>query len=397
MQSYVQRQKEQELRRSLAANPVTAILGPRQCGKSTLARHCLAACRNILFLDLDLPSDARKLDEPELFLREHGDRLVCIDEIQLRPGIFPLLRALVDQDRRPGRYVLLGSASRDLIRQSTETLAGRIHYLELTPFLLREIAAESRFGLRAYKRLWIRGGFPPAFLERSSPQSMAWRLDLIQTFLTRDLPQFGFHLPAVAMHRFWKMLAHYHGQVFNASKLGQALDLSHVSVRRYLDILENTFMVRVLRPLELNLKKRLVKSPKVYIRDSGILHGLLEIDAWTDLFGHPVFGVSWEGWCIEQIANALPDWRAGYYRASSGEEIDLILERGKTRLAFEFKASASPKLTKGFQGTLAVIKPECTWVVCPTDQAGYSIKKNVRVAGIGEVVNALSPFAQKRP
>jgi len=389
MHAYLQRHLEGALSQSLAGNPVTAILGPRQCGKSTLARHCLAKYKNVLFLDLDLASDLRKLEEPELFLREHSDRLVCIDEIQLKPDLFPLMRALVDQHRRPGRYVILGSASRDLIRQSSETLAGRIHYLELTPFLFSEIAGDSRFGPQAYKRLWERGGFPPAFLEQSAPQSMAWRLDLIQTFLNRDIPQFGFHIPATAMHRFWKMLAHYHGQVFNASKLGQALDISHVTVRKYLDILEHTFMARVLRPLEMNLKKRLVKSPKVYIRDSGILHGLLEIDTLTDLFGHPVFGASWEGWCLEQIANTLPAWRAGYYRASSGEEIDLILERGHRRLAFEFKASAAPQLSKGFQGTLAIIKPERTWVVCPMDTMGYSIGENTRVTGIKEVLRDL--------
>jgi uncharacterized protein len=386
MQKYIPRLLEEDLRESLGASPVTALLGPRQAGKSTLVRHSLASQSKALILDLDLPSDLRKLGDAELFLREHADRLVCIDEIQLKPDLFPLLRALVDQDRRPGRFVILGSASRDLIRQSSETLAGRIHYLELTPFRFAEIEDVQGYGPKSYRRLWWRGGFPPAFLEASDAVSSRWRLDLVRTFLSRDLPQFGFHISAMAMERFWKMLAHYHGGVLNASKLGQAMDLTHVTVRKYLDVLEQTFMVRILRPFEGNLKKRLIKSPKVYIRDSGILHTLLEIDTATDLFRHPVFGASWEGWCIEQIAHALPEWRASFFRSSSGEGVDLILERGKRRLAFEFKASAAPQLTKGFFGVIETIQPMQTWVVCPMDGEGYSLRDNVKVSGIGETL-----------
>jgi hypothetical protein len=386
MNDYIPRAIEAELCQSLAANPVTAVLGPRQAGKSTLIRHCLAGRKEALILDLDLPSDLRRLSDPELFLREHADRLVCIDEVQLKPDLFPLMRALVDQDRRPGRFVILGSASRDLIRQSSETLAGRIHYLELTPFRFAEIEHVRGYGPNAYRSLWWRGGFPPAFLEPSDAVSSRWRLDLVRTFLSRDIPQFGFHISAMAMERFWKMLAHVHGSVLNASKLGQALDVTHVTVRKYLDILEQTFMVRVLRPFEGNLKKRLVKSPKVYIRDSGILHTLLEIDTATDLFGHPVFGASWEGWCIEQIVSALPEWRASFFRMATGEEVDLILERGRRRLVFEFKASASPQLSKGFFGVLETLQPVHTWVVCPIDGEGYSLRDNVKVAGIGEAL-----------
>jgi predicted AAA+ superfamily ATPase len=386
MQNYISRLLEAELRESLATNPVTAVLGPRQAGKSTLVRHTLDDQSKVLILDLDLPSDLRKLTDPELFLREHADRLVCIDEVQLKPDLFPLLRALVDQDRRPGRFVILGSASRDLLRQSSETLAGRIHYLELTPFRFAEIESVQCYGPTSYRRLWWLGGFPPAFLEASDAVSSRWRLDLVRTFLSRDLPQFGFHISAMAMERFWKMLAHYHGGVLNASKLGQAMDITHVTVRKYLDILEETFMVRILRPFEGNLKKRLVKSPKVYIRDSGILHTLLEIDTQSDLFGHPVFGASWEGWCIEQIVHALPEWRASFFRSSSGEEVDLILERGRRRLAFEFKASAAPQLTKGFFAVLDALQPDQTWVVCPMDREGYPLRDTVKVAGIGETL-----------
>jgi predicted AAA+ superfamily ATPase len=388
---------EAELRQSLAVNPVTAVLGPRQAGKSTLVWHCLAGRKEALILDLDLPSDLRRLSDPELFLREHADRLVCIDEVQLKPDLFPLMRALVDLDRRPGRFVILGSASRDLIRQSSETLAGRIHYLELTPFRFAEIEHVRGYGPKAYRTLWWRGGFPPAFLEASDAVSSRWRLDLVRTFLSRDIPQFGFHISAMAMERFWKMLAHVHGSVLNASKLGQALDVTHVTVRKYLDILEQTFMVRVLRPFEGNLKKRLVKSPKVYIRDSGILHTLLEIDTATDLFGHPVFGASWEGWCIEQIVHALPEWRASFFRTATGEEVDLILERGKRRLAFEFKASAAPQVTKGFFSVLDMLKPVHTWVVCPMDGEGYSLRDNVKVAGIGEMLREVQREGSRMP
>ena len=397
MHSYIPRLIESDLRQSLCANPVTAVLGPRQAGKSTLVRHCLAGQKEALILDLDLPSDLRRLSDAELFLREHADRLVCIDEIQLKPDLFPLMRALVDIDRRPGRFMILGSASRDLIRQSSETLAGRIHYLELTPFRFAEIEGFQGYGPKAYRRLWWRGGFPPAFLEASDAVSSRWRLDLVRTFLSRDIPQFGFHISAMAMERFWKMLAHVHGSVLNASKLGQALDVTHVTVRKYLDILEQTFMVRVLRPFEGNLKKRLVKSPKVYIRDSGILHTLLEIDTPADLFGHPVFGASWEGWCIEQIVHALPEWQASFFRTSSGEEVDLILERGKRRLAFEFKASAAPQLTKGFFGVIEALQPFQTWVVCPTDGEGYSLRDKVKVAGIGETLRDMGQERSRLP
>ena len=392
MQTYIPRLLETDLRASLGANPVTALLGPRQTGKSTLVRHSLACPDKALILDLDLPSDLRKLTDAELFLREHANRMVCIDEIQLKPDLFPLLRALVDQDRRPGRFVILGSASRDLIRQSSETLAGRIHYLELTPFRFAEMERVRNFGPKSYRRLWWRGGFPPAFLEASDAISSQWRLDLVRTFLSRDLPQFGFHISAMAMERFWKMLAHYHGNVLNASKLGQAMDLTHVTVRKYLDILEQTFMVRILHPFEGNLKKRLIKSPKVYIRDSGILHTLLEIDTATDLFGHPVFGASWEGWCIEQIVLALPEWRASFFRSSYGEEVDLILERGPRRVAFEFKASAAPQLTQGFFNVLETLQPLQTWIVCPMDDEGYTLRSNIKVAGIGETLRDVRKF-----
>jgi uncharacterized protein len=393
MQRYIDRHLSGELQKSLADNPVTALIGPRQCGKSTLARHVLQKRPDALFLDLDLPSDLRKLDDPEFFLKEHADRLICIDEIQQKPELFSLLRALVDIDRRSGRFMILGSASRDLIRQSGETLAGRIHYIELSPFTWPELETSAATGGWDFKKHWWRGGFPPAFLTGDEAQSAAWRRDLIQDYLSRDIPRFGFAIPAPAMRRFWTMLAHYHGGLLNASKLGQALDVSQKTVHKYLDILEGTFMVRVLSPLEVNLKKRMVKSPKVYLRDSGLLHTLLEIETMTDLYGHPVFGASWEGWCLEQIITALPLWQAGFYRSSSGEEIDLIIEKGRRRLAFEIKASLSPHLSRGFPGTLEALLPEKTWIVCPLTEPGYSLRNGAKVTGIVECLKDLQAYA----
>ncbi len=384
---YIPRHAEEELFKSLNRDPVTAVIGPRQCGKSTLARKVIAKRLDSLFLDLELPSDLRKLDQAELFLKEHANRLVCIDEIQLRPDLFPLLRALVDIDRRPGRFLILGSASQDLIRQEGETLAGRIHYLQLTPLLFQELMAnKSAIPITTH---WWRGGFPRALLAENDEDAQSWLRDLIQTFLSRDVPTFGFSIPAVALHRFWKMLAHFHGGVLNASKIGQALDVSHNTVRRYIDLLEQTFMVRVLRPVAVNTKKRLVKAPKVYIRDSGLLHALLEIESLTDLFGHPAYGASWEGWCVEQICRALPDWQPGYYRTASGQEIDLVLEKGRRRLAFECKASLSPELSTGSGAALDVLQPKETYVVAPLREPGYRLAPGVRVCGMRELLDTL--------
>lgn len=395
MQRYIERGKAGEILQSLKHNPVTALIGPRQCGKSTLARHILQSNKEALFLDLELPSDMRKLADAELFLQEHTRQLICIDEIQLRPDLFPLLRALVDKDRRPGRFLILGSASRDLIRQGGETLAGRIHYIELTPFTWLELQQDKKDKKNDFKKHWWRGGFPPAYLAPNDPQSDTWRRDMIQDYLSRDIPSFGFTMPMPVMSRFWKMIAHCHGSIFNASKIGQSMDLSHNTVRKYLDILEQTFMVRILPPLEVNLKKRLVKSPKIYLRDTGLLHTILEIDSMTELYGHPVFGASWEGWCIEQIITYLSSWQPFYYRTSSGEEIDLVMVRGKKRLAFEIKASLTPHLSRGFADTIKVLKPEQALIVCPMTDTGYNISSGAYILGINECLDRLKSFSGK--
>ena len=379
---------EEELVQSLASFPVTVILGPRQCGKSTLAKHVIATREDTLFLDLERPSDLRKLTDPELFLKTHRQKLICIDEVQVGPELFPIIRAEVDAERRPGRLLLLGSASQELIRKSSESLAGRIHYIELAPFSLGELVAHQEQFRSCLMEVWNRGGFPESILAPTDGSSMIWREDFVRTYLEHDIAQFGFSVGSQVMRRFWSMLAHYHGQLLNLSKLGQSLGVTHPTIKRYLDILVQTYMVRSLPPYSANLKKRLVKSAKVYIRDPGILHALLEIESTDQLLGHPVVGASWEGFCIEQILQAKPRWRPSFYRTSSGEEIDLVLERGRKKLAFEFKASMSPKLSKGFKGTLDVLQPDHTWVVAPVEEP-YPLQQNVTVSDIFSTVQAI--------
>jgi len=340
-------------------------------------------------LDLERPSDQRKIEDAEFFFHTQKDKLVCIDEVQMGQQLFPVLRVAVDENRKPGRFLILGSASQELIRQSSETLAGRIHFIELAPFSYDEMLAENPARYAEPLLMWTRGGFPDALLAANNTHSYQWRTDFIRTFLERDIPQFGFSIPAITMRRFWTMLAHYHGQLLNSSKLAQSLGVSHPTIRKYLDIMEQTFMVRILPPFITNIKKRLVKSPKVYLRDSGILHALLEIEDTEDLLGHPVVGASWEGWCVEQILAIMPGWRASFYRTASGEEIDLVLERGRRRLAFEFKASVAPKVSRGFSGTLELLQPAHVWIVAPVHEA-YDKRPGVTVSPIRDILGDLA-------
>jgi hypothetical protein len=380
MQSrYVPRAIEKEVRAALRDAPAVAVLGPRQCGKSTLARELIRGRRGALYLDLERPSDRQRLAEPELFLARHEDRLVCLDEIQRAPELFAVLRSLIDARRRPGRFLVLGSASRHLIRQSSETLAGRIAYLELTPFRATEVpsAAADPGGL------WLRGGFPESLLARSEAASVRWRADFVRTFLERDIPQLGVRVPAATLERFWRMCAHHHGQLMNQSQLGAALGASHVTVRSYLELLSATFMLRLLPPLLPNLRKRLVKSPRVYVRDSGILHSLLEIEGEHDLLGHPQRGASWEGWVIENAIAEFPGWRPYFYRAASGAELDLVLEKGRRRIAVECKASAAPAVGPAFWSALSDLGIDEAWVVAPVRE-GYPLGRGARVAPLLE-------------
>ena len=381
MQGYINRIIQTEIQERLNNFPAVAVLGPRQCGKTTLALEIVKGRKNAVYLDLEKPSDQRKLEDPELFFQLQKENLICLDEIQRRPELFPVLRSIIDERGSNGQILILGSASRDMIRQSSETLAGRIAYMELTPFMLSEIPVKDRKDPAEIMKLWFRGGFPRSFLAGSEKASFTWRENFIRTFLERDIPQLGFSIPALSMGRLWQMLAHIHGQVLNSSKLGESMGVSHTTVRKYLDLLSQTFMVRALPPFEANLKKRLVKSPKVFIRDSGILHSLLGINKADDLLGHPVYGASWEGFAMENILSQLPGWQAAFYRTSAGAEIDLVLTKGRKKIACEFKASTAPQVTRGFWNALDDLKISEAWIIGPVKEA-YPIKKNVTTAPI---------------
>lgn len=372
MHYYVPRLIEKELNRALARSPAVAILGPRQCGKTTTAKLLLNRISSV-YLDLQDRVDRNKLSEPELFFDAYRDRLICLDEIQLLPNFFPILRSEIDKDRRPSRFLILGSASRDLIKQSSESLAGRISYIDLTPFLLKEVA-----GHVSWRDLWIRGGFPESALAENDESSFDWRLDFIRTFMERDIPTMGFNIPIPVIERLWLLLAHYHGQTINYHKLAAAADISIPTLKKYLAILKQTYMVRMLQPATPNLKKRLVKSPKIYLRDSGILHALLEIEAYDYLLANPVAGASWEGFVIENIITRYDRWRPSFLRTSNGAEIALMLERGGRRHLFECKLSKAPRPSRGFYELADIMKPESAWVIAPVD-ASYEIKKKIIV------------------
>ncbi len=373
---------EPELRECLLDFPSVAVLGPRQCGKTTLAKKIVSEQPNAIYLDLENPADLAKLREPDLFFSQHSNQLICLDEVQRIPEIFAPLRAVIDSRNRNNQFLFLGSASRDLIRQSSETLAGRIAYLELTPFLYNE--TEKFYPPVSLHNFWLRGGFPDSLLARTETSSKRWRENFIRTFLERDIPQIGFRIPAPTLRRVWQMCAHTQGQLLNSSQLGSSLGVSHTTFRSYIDILAETYMLRILQPYAPNLKKRLVKSPKVYLRDTGILHSLLAIDTFDDLLGHPVFGSSWETVAIETIIATFPGWEPYFYRTAAGTEIDLILTRGNRKLAFEFKASTTPNVTKGFWNGLQDLGIEKAWIISPIKES-YPYRHNVDVCSLSDV------------
>lgn len=375
MHGYIDRKHESLLTKALRNSPAVVLLGPRQCGKSTLTKHLIDGDSSI-YLDLQDRTDRNKLAEPEIFFEEYRDKLICLDEIQLLPEFFSVLRSEIDKDRRPGRFILLGSASRELIRQSNESLAGRVAQIELTPFIAEEIDSQEN-----YKKHWLRGGFPESFLALDNEDSYYWRENFIKTFLERDIPSLGFDIPATLFSRLWRILAHYHGQTLNYSKIAEVIDLDVRTLKRYIYILEQTYMVRVIEPLEVNLKKRMVKSPKFYIRDSGIGHNLLDIESFEDLLAHPQMGASWEGYCIENIIAKYPKWRPSFLRTSNGAEIDLVLERGRKKVVFEFKASKAPKPARGFFELQGNIKPYASWLIAPVNEE-YPYKNGIRVGNI---------------
>lgn len=363
--SYIER-----LSKAVKRSPVTALLGPRQCGKTTLAR-LFGKEKKATFFDLESQPDRIRLQNPHLILGNMKG-LVILDEIQEMPELFEVLRVLVDRPGSKTRFLVLGSASPDIVKKTSETLAGRIEYVNLAGFDLGEV------GEAVSDTLWLRGGFPPSFLARSAEDSKAWRENFIKTFLERDIPHLGISIPPVAMRRFWMMLAHYHGQMWNASELGRSMGLTDKTVRSYLDILSGTFMVRQLQPWYENTGKRQVKAPKVYFRDSGLLHCLLSLTDMHSLLGHPRVGASWEGFALEQVMQVMGQPEAFFWATHSGAEIDLIFFRQGRRFGIEFKFSEAPKATKSAMTALTTLNLEHLWIVYPGEHQ-YPVEKKVSV------------------
>lgn len=367
--------QDARLKELLDESPAVAILGPRQCGKTTLARSLNAS--GALYLDLEAPSDLARLADAEMFLEAFRDRLVILDEVQRRPDLFPLLRSLIDRDRREGRFLLLGSASPELMRGVSESLAGRIRFLELPPLRLDETEPSD------WRRSFLRGGFPPSWLARSDAASLGWRGDFLQTFLERDIPQLGFRFEAPRLRRFWTMLAHAQGCLWNASSFARGLDISPSNLEHWLDVLEGTYMVRRLLPYLPNVRKRLVKSPKVYVRDSGVTHGLLGITSWDDLQGHPVVGHSWEGFVLEEVMALGPPGAQGYFhRTSNGTELDLVIEPVPSApVGIEIKYGLSPKPSRGFWEGLGDLGASRGYVLHPGEQS-WPLSEDVWALGL---------------
>jgi predicted AAA+ superfamily ATPase len=371
---------------------VTVLVGPRQCGKTTLAGMVGAGRSTVTRFDLERPADLLALEQPaEALGRTQG--LVIVDEVQRRPDLFPVLRVLADRRPLPARFLLLGSASPDLLRQGSESLAGRVEIIEMGGFDLSEV------GAGAAQRLWIRGGFPPSFLARTQEASITWRDNFIQTFLERDLPQLGLRLPPLTLRRFWTMVAHYHGQTWNASEIGRSLGVSDVTTRRYLDVLTGAYVIRQLPPWFENVGKRQVRAPKVYVRDSGLLHALLGIDSYRAVLGHPKAGASWEGFALEEVLRVIQPREAYFWAVHGQAELDLlVLHRGR-RLGFEFKFADAPGLTRSMEIALRELRLDGLTVVYPGDRE-YVLGPKISVIPLAGIRGGQKPrartFSRKR-
>lgn len=375
------RHAQSDLLELLGFFPVVAIVGPRQVGKTTLAKEMLSQMgRESTYLDLENPEDAAKLTDPVLFLKSHSNQCVVLDEIQRMPQLFPVLRSMVDLQRQPARFLLLGSATPDLIRDSSESLAGRISYRELTPFNLTEVDHDDSDDQLIH---WFRGGFPDAYLAPSDRMSVRWQSGFIQTYVERDLPLLGLDIDRTVIRKLWTMVAHIHANVLNMSNLGRSLGVTSVTVKKYLGFLEGAFLIRQLQPWSVNLGKRLVKSPKIYVRDSGALHRLLGMPTIGALLTHPSVGASWEGYAIEQVIQVLPDdVEAYYYRTQEGAECDLVLVRGGRPIAgIEVKHTSAPKLTKGTLQSFADLGAPMNFIITP-DTDEYPLAENIRVCSL---------------
>ena len=374
------------LQTSLGRSRVVALLGPRQCGKTTLARTLMgmAAGTSAHYFDLEEPATLAVLDEPMTALRPLAG-LVVIDEVQRRPDLFPILRVLADRTPLPARFLILGSASPSLLRQASESLAGRLELVELSGFSLREVGAAE------IRRLWVRGGFPPAFTAGTPEDSFVWRRQFVQTFLERDLPVFGIRVPAPTLLRFWTMLAHIHGQIWNAAELARSMGVNETSARRYLELLDAFYMVRVLLPWHANLKKRQVRSPKIYFRDTGLLHALLGLRSEMELLAHPKCGASWESLAIEQSLHRFEADEACFWATQGGAELDLVLRKGGRLYGVECKRTDAPRLTPSIRHALEDLKLERVWIVYPGDRR-YRLAGRVEAIPAAELAAAETPF-----
>lgn len=374
------------VRAALRAGPIVALLGPRQCGKTTLARK--VAADGAEYFDLEDPVALARLAEPMTALSSLRG-LVIIDEVQRLPSLFPVLRVLADRPRIPARFLLLGSASPELVRHSSETLAGRIAFVDMAGFSLRET------GAAVQRKLWLRGGFPRSFLARSEADSFAWREDFIRTFLERDIAQLGIHVPPAVLRRLWMMLAHYHGQTWNASEIARSLGEAHTTVKRHLDILTGAFMTRQLPPWFENVSKRQIRSPKVYIRDTGLLHALLGLRTFAALEGHPKLGASWEGFVLEQAILAAGERNAYYWATQGGAELDLLLQLQGRRYGVEIKYSDAPSLTKSMTIASKDLRLTRLYVVYPGSHR-YALDKNIEALSLNAVLTQIEAILKRR-
>jgi predicted AAA+ superfamily ATPase len=375
------------VRKLLQRHPVIGIIGARQVGKTTLARSLLAETKKpSSYFDLENPEDLSRLSDPMLTLKQRKG-LVVIDEIQQRPDLFPILRVLVDQPKASRRFLLLGSASPDLIRGSSETLAGRIFYHELGGFSLDEVGVENRL------QLWVRGGFPRSFLARSHAESGEWRRGFIRTFLERDLPQLGINLRSATMHRFWTMLSHYHGQTWNASEFARSFGVADTTVRDYLDVLTSALVIRQLQPWYENISKRQVKAPKIYVADSGLLHTLLNLRTLADLEGHPKVGASWEGFALGQVIRRLEvrGDECYFWATHGGAELDLLVIRGRKRLGFEFKRTSSPTITPSMRSALTDLNLQSLSII-HAGETTFQLGKMIHAISLSRLLDDLHPL-----
>ena len=382
MADFVNRLIAPQILESLSHNYVTAIIGPRQCGKSTLAKHLTRNFSNSIFIDLERNSDLAKLEDPEWFFSSQRGKLICIDEIQRKPELFPLIRSLTDEWDYNGAFLILGSASRDLLKQSSETLAGRISYHILTPFLWNEIGAMT--GIEKYQS---QGGFPRSMLAMSPKVSFRWRENFIPTFLERDLLQWAGFSPQT-MRRLWQMLAHTNGQTTNLSMFAKSLGVSDTTVKNYINLLRETFMVELLPPYISNLGKRLVRSPRVYIADSGITAALLGLRDFTQIAGHPVLGSLWEQMVLTNLKGEFEDAEFFFYRTTSGAEMDIVMKYYDKVIAIECKSTLSPSLSKGNYHAIEDICPVATFVVAPVSE-GWPFKPEITIVSLEELIKAV--------